>query len=143
MNHLSSEIHFPTKFSEVDSMRVVWHGHYIRYFEDGREAFGREYQLTYMDFFKVGLMVPLVKINCEYKRSLTYGEQVRCVTQLMPYGGAKLKFEYRLFKEDGRLAAKGSSEQVFLSSAGDLNLTIPDIMVQFYRRHNIPFEKFL
>ena len=26
------------KFSEVDSLRVVWHnGHYVRYFEDGRE----------------------------------------------------------------------------------------------------------
>ena len=143
MKAICSEISFLTKFSEVDSMRVVWHGHYIRYFEDGREAFGREYQLTYMNFFDVGYMVPLVNVQCDYKRSLTYGEQVRCVTRLIPYGGAKLKFEYQLFKEDGRLAALGSSEQVFLSPEGDLNLTLPDIMVQFYRRHNVPFENLL
>ena len=31
------------RFSEVDSMQVVWHGEYVRYFEDGREAFGRKY----------------------------------------------------------------------------------------------------
>ena len=28
------------RFSEVDSMEVVWHGEYVRYMEDGREAFG-------------------------------------------------------------------------------------------------------
>lgn len=28
------------RFSEVDSMQIVWHGEYVRYFEDGREAFG-------------------------------------------------------------------------------------------------------
>jgi len=39
------------KFSEVDSLRVVWHGHYVRYFEDGREAFGKQYNLGYLDIF--------------------------------------------------------------------------------------------
>ena len=29
------------RFSEVDAMQVVWHGEYIRYFEDGRESFGK------------------------------------------------------------------------------------------------------
>ena len=37
------------RFSEVDSMQIVWHGEYVRYFEDGREAFGREFAgLGYM-----------------------------------------------------------------------------------------------
>ena len=31
------------RFSEVDSMQVVWHGEYMRYFEDGREDFGRRF----------------------------------------------------------------------------------------------------
>ncbi len=29
------------KFSEIDSMRRVWHGSFVTYFEDGRESFGR------------------------------------------------------------------------------------------------------
>ena len=38
------------RFSEVDSMQIVWHGEYVRYFEDGREACGRECAgLGYMD----------------------------------------------------------------------------------------------
>ena len=35
---LKNTIEHAIKFSEVDSLRVVWHGHYVRYFEDGREA---------------------------------------------------------------------------------------------------------
>ena len=31
------------RFSEVDSMSIVWHGSYVQYFEDAREAFGRKY----------------------------------------------------------------------------------------------------
>jgi hypothetical protein len=30
----------PVRFNEADPLGIVWHGHYIRYFEDGREAFG-------------------------------------------------------------------------------------------------------
>ena len=36
------------RFSEVDSMGVVWHGNYLKYFEDGREAFGRKHGLGYV-----------------------------------------------------------------------------------------------
>lgn len=32
--------------SEIDSMQIVWHGEYVRYFEDGREAFGKRYGPT-------------------------------------------------------------------------------------------------
>ena len=28
-------------------MEVVWHGEYVRYMEDGREAFGRQYGIGY------------------------------------------------------------------------------------------------
>lgn len=35
------------RFSEIDSMQIVWHGEYVRYFEDGRESFGKHYSLGY------------------------------------------------------------------------------------------------
>ena len=38
------------RFSEIDSMQIVWHGEYVRYFEDGRESFGKHYGLGYMDY---------------------------------------------------------------------------------------------
>ena len=45
---LTESITFEIRFSEVDSMNVVWHGSYPLYFEDAREAFGRKYGLSFL-----------------------------------------------------------------------------------------------
>ena len=58
------------RFSEVDSMGVVWHGNYIKYFEDGREEFGNKFGINYLDFRNRGILIPIVKIVCDYKRPL-------------------------------------------------------------------------
>lgn len=58
------------RFSEIDSMQIVWHGEYVRYFEDGREAFGKQYGLDYMSIYREGYMVPIVDLTCQFKQSL-------------------------------------------------------------------------
>ena len=60
------------RFSEVDSMNIVWHGSYMMYFEDAREAFGREYGIAYLDIFGNGYYAPLVEISFKYKSPITY-----------------------------------------------------------------------
>lgn len=37
------------RFVETDPLGIVWHGNYIQYFEDGREAFGRHHGISYLD----------------------------------------------------------------------------------------------
>ena len=38
------------RFSDVDMMKVAWHGSYPLYLEDAREAFGAEYDLSYQGY---------------------------------------------------------------------------------------------
>ncbi len=38
MKKLINSTKFRVRFSEVDSLRIVWHGNYLKYFEDGRDA---------------------------------------------------------------------------------------------------------
>ncbi len=47
MKELKATVPLKIRFSEVDSMNIVWHGSYMMYFEDAREAFGREYGIAY------------------------------------------------------------------------------------------------
>jgi acyl-CoA thioester hydrolase len=68
------------RFNETDPLGIVWHGHYIVYFEDGREAFGRQHGLTYLDIQKAGYVTPIVKSTCEHFLPLKYGETFRIVT---------------------------------------------------------------
>ena len=44
------------RFNETDSLGITWHGHYVTYFEDGREAFGTAFGLHYLDIFNNGFV---------------------------------------------------------------------------------------
>ena len=67
MKELKSSKVLDIRFSEVDSMNVVWHGSYPLYFEDAREKFGEDYGLDYPNYFNHGYFAPLVELNFQYK----------------------------------------------------------------------------
>ncbi|MGE5423889.1 MAG: acyl-CoA thioesterase [Syntrophothermus sp.] len=114
------------RFSEVDSMKIVWHGNYLKYFEDGRESFGEKYHLGYLDVYKHNVMIPIVKASCDYKRPLVYGDIAVVETKYIPCAAAKIVFGYRVLrKSDQEVMATGSTTQVFLTPAGELLLTAP------------------
>jgi acyl-CoA thioester hydrolase len=124
---LTHQTEVTVRFNEADPLGIVWHGHYIRYFEGGREDFGRHYGISYLDFFRNGLVVPVVSVQCDYKKPLRYGDSIIVETRFMPSPAAKLKFEYSIFNAGTKsLVATGSSLQVFTDAGTmELQLTIP------------------
>lgn len=105
------------RFSEVDSLGIVWHGHYLQYFEDGREAFGKQYSLAYLDFYEKGYVVPIVNVQIDYKQVLRYGDRIIVETTYTPCEPAKIIFKYRILNADtNELIVTGSTTQVFLNS---------------------------
>ncbi|MBL0741278.1 acyl-CoA thioesterase [Chryseolinea lacunae] len=124
---LTHQTEILVRFNEADPLGIVWHGHYLRYFEDGREAFGKVHGISYLDFYKQGLAVPVVSVNCDYKKPLRYGDSVIVETIYMPTRAAKLHFDYRIYDAETRsLVATGSSTQVFVDAKSfELQFTIP------------------
>lgn len=127
------------RFNEADPLGIVWHGHYVRYFEDGREAFGEKYGLRYLDIFEKGYTVPVVNIQCDYKRSLRYGDRVVVETRFVDDMAAKIKFEYILTNPaTGEVVAKGSSVQVFLDKeTSSLQLIAPAFFLEWKKTHGL------
>lgn len=116
MQNLKDSIQQDVKFSEVDSLGIVWHGNYVQYFEDGREAFGKKHNLAYLDFYDHGYVVPIVNIQCDYKRFLRYGDRIIIETIFVNSPSAKMVFEYKISNaKTGELVVTGSTTQVFLS----------------------------
>lgn len=129
---------FRVRFSEVDAMNIVWHGEYVRYFEDGREAFGRRYGLGYRDICAAGYTVPVVELNSRFIRSLTFGETAVVETRYIDCEAAKIRFEYTLFREsDGAVVAEGESVQVFLNERHELELTNPPFYLEWKKKFGI------
>ena len=72
---LTSQNEVTIRFNEVDSMEVVWHGHYIQYFEEGREAFGEKFGIGYNQVKAHGFTIPIVSLSCLYKLPIQYGDK--------------------------------------------------------------------
>lgn len=120
-------------------MRVVWHGEYVRYFEDGREAFGAHYAgLSYLDIYASGYTTPIVEMHVAYKLPLRIAEQATVETRYIPTEAAKICFEYFIRRDsDGAVAATGRSTQVFVNAAGELELTAPAFFKEWKRKWNV------
>lgn len=132
---LSSRTEVPVRFSEVDSLHVVWHGHYVKFLEDGREAFGNKYDLHYLDVYENGLVTPITNMNVDYKLPLRYGESAIIDTYYIDTAAAKIYFEYEIYRsEDHRLAATGFTEQVFLDTQYELQLAIPPYFQEWKKK---------
>lgn len=123
------------RFSEVDSMGIVWHGNYAKYFEDGREAFGKTLGLSYLDVYANKHLTPLVKLDFEYKTPLEYGDSAIIETRFIDNEAAKIHFEYTIYnKKNNKVAAIGESIQVFLNLDRELVLICPNFFLDWKRK---------
>ena len=137
MEYLISKIKIRVRFSEVDSMGIAWHGSYVKYLEDGREAFGREFDLGYMDVFNKGFFTPIVKMNLDYKLPLRYEDEAIIETKYIYNDAAKIIFEYRILSTDNKLLASAKTIQVFVDISGKLQLSTPDFFIDWKKKYKL------
>ena len=126
------------RFSEVDSMNIVWHGSYVLYFEDAREAFGKKYGIGYLDIYNNGYYAPLVDLRFNYKKQMTYGQKARIEITFRNTEAAKILFDYEIYdSEKGNLIATGQSVQVFLDMQFQLVWSTPPFFEEWKKNNGI------
>lgn len=128
------------RFCEVDSMGIVWHGSYVKYFEDAREEFGKKYDLGYLKIFGEGFYAPLVKLDFNYKKPLVYGSRMVVEIKYIPTEAAKICFEYNIYSGEGEeraLMATGNSVQVFLDKDYQLVWNNPSFYEEWKKRWKV------
>lgn len=128
---------FKVRFNETDPLGIVWHGHYVTYLEDGREAFGEKFGISYKDIQNAGLFTPVVKCICDYKSPLRHGDKARIETTFVNEVAAKLHFTYKIFNQENKLIATGETFQVFTDQKGELFLSNPQFFEDWKRKNNL------
>ena len=112
---LQVEKEVEVRFSEVDSMGIVWHGNYALYFEDARELIGKTYHLEYLHMYEMGFYAPLVELSIQYKRPATLDDKLRVICTYRETDAAKIIFDYEIRHADtDEILVTGHSVQVFL-----------------------------
>jgi len=130
--YLEHRAYLRVRFQDVDSIHVVWHGHYLSYFEHGRESFGEEYGLGYQDVRAAGLVAPVVHVSCDYVKPARFGDELTVVTRLHVTDRAVIELSYEVRRaSDETLLAKGQTRQVFTDLEGNLILNQPAVMRAF------------
>lgn len=134
INELKVQKPFEVRFNETDAIGIVWHGNYLIYFEDGREAFGLQHGISYLDVQKNGYTTPIVKTLSEHKLPLKYGDSGIVETTFVDTPAAKMIFKFKIFNQHQQLVCTGESVQVFVQSDGNLSLNLPVFFENWKRK---------
>jgi acyl-CoA thioester hydrolase len=118
------ETQLKVRFHEVDSYQVVWHGHYVSWFEAGRNEFAARFGLDPEQLRAIGLMAPVVDLVCKFKLPARYGDEIVIRTTMQRCETAKLIFHYTVVR-DKEVLAEGSTTHILTDLKGTMLYQIP------------------
>ena len=132
LSFFSQEI--AVRFCEVDQLKVVWHGNYLKYFEIARDEFLQSKLLSFQDLVEQGYTGFIIRSELYHKKPAVYGDIIRVEISLLPCRTCKLIFYYRIFNQAGHLLCEGQTEQVLVDRKGDLVLAWPEFLVNWMQK---------
>lgn len=83
-------------YYETDKMGITHHSNYVRFMEEARIDFLEQIGCSYEKMEKEGIVSPVIGIECEYKRSTTFGDELRIQVEIVEYKGVKLTVAYKM-----------------------------------------------
>lgn len=106
-------------YGDTDNMGVAYHANYLRWFEMGRTEMFRFMGLTYKSIESRGIYLPVSEVYCKFKSPARYDDLIVIETALDARVRAGIKFDYRIFQEDGQtLLVEGYTKHACLSDRG-------------------------
>ena len=89
--HVDTDIVVP--FFDIDTMHVVWHGHYVKYLEVARCALLDHIGHNYTQMLDAGYAWPVIDLQLRYVRGATFGQQINVRASLVEWEN-RLKINY-------------------------------------------------
>jgi len=132
---LQAEVKFQIPFFDVDSMHVVWHGHYVKYLEIARCALLDKIHYGYIQMRESGYAWPVIDLQLRYIRPARFGQQV-CVRADLVEWENRLKLNYLVSDvATGERMSRGSSVQVAVEmNTGEMQLASPPVLLDALSR---------
>ncbi|GAD60715.1 acyl-CoA thioesterase [Aquipseudomonas alcaligenes] len=132
---LQAEIELVVPFFDVDMMEVVWHGHYVKYFEEARCALLDKLGHNYRQMRDAGYAWPIIDLQVRYIRGAQFGQRIRVRADLVEWEN-RLKINYLITDvESGERMTRGSSVQVAVEIATrEMLLASPKVFVEAVER---------
>lgn len=99
-------------FHGVDTMHVVWHGHYLKYFAIARCKLLDQFNYNYNQTRDSGYAWPVIESHVRYVQGIEFEQKIR-VRAILKEWENRLKIEYLIFDAaSGKKLTKGYTTQV-------------------------------
>lgn len=109
---VSCEIEIEVPFFDIDLMEIVWHGHYVKYFELARCALLDKIDYGYMQMRDSGYSWPIIDLHIRYAQPAQFGQKIIVIAELIEWKN-RLKIKYQIIDKLSRTRlTRGYTSQV-------------------------------
>ena len=131
--HSDTEILVP--FFDIDTMNVVWHGHYVKYLEVARCALLDKIGHNYTAMLESGYAWPVIDMQLRYVRGATFGQTLNVRASLVEWEN-RLKVNYLITDlASGERLTRAMTVQVAVDIASrEMQLASPTIFTDAVER---------
>ena len=132
---LSATVDIEIPFYDVDGLRVVWHGHYAKYFEVTRCKLLEKINYTYDDMEASGFYFPVIDLQVRYIKPIKFRQNIS-VTATMIEWEHRLVVKYLIIDlQTGQRLTKAKTTQVAVAMPQHITQFIcPPIFVERVER---------
>lgn len=131
--HADTQVQVP--FFDVDTMHVVWHGHYVKYLEVARCALLDKLGHNYNQMLESGYAWPVIDLQLRYVRGAVFGQTLNVRASLVEWEN-RLKINYLITDlTSGERLTRASSVQVAVEIASrEMQLASPKVFTDAVAR---------
>ena len=106
------------RYSETDQMGIVYHAHYLVWFEIGRTEWCRAAGVPYAEMERAGLLIPVTRVECAFRRRSSYDDPIRVLTRMTELSPRGCTFAYEVENPAADRLADGATFHVFTDASG-------------------------
>ena len=129
------------RYAETDQMGVIHHSVYPIWYELGRTEYFNKVGLRYDEIEKMGIMTPMVEINCKYKMPAYYNKEVEVRTKLIKLTPVKFVLEYDIYDKENNLINIGTTTLAWADSKTFKIINVKKQYEELYKKLEILVEE--
>lgn len=127
------DVELEVPFHDVDSLKIVWHGHYYKYAEIGRTALMRAHAMDFDRLEAAGYGTVVIETKCRYSFSLRYGDRFR-IRSWFEDVEHRVNIAFEIYNlTQSRRSARGQVILATIDREGRLLLETPELLVQLLK----------
>ena len=109
------------QYYETDKMGFTHHANYIKWMEEARIDYLARIGFGYDKVEESGIMSPVLSVECEYKHSTTFPDEVEIEVRVQEIKGVKFVLAYEMVKvSDGTVCCIGRTKHCFIDGSGKI-----------------------